>query len=428
MATKTSYVILAILCFENNFVRTNASMYAFQKTLPQKTIAKNRIISCDYNAFWELKFPYVNLLKPFEGLAKRNRNYTLHDLAPKRGSGITIVIIDTGLCGYSKQFLQANQIDLLPDSPMLPDSPICQHGTHLYKIIAGDQPLPRSSNRYPKVHGRIGIAPKARVIMIRAFNPDGTAHISQIIKALKIAYEDCHADIVCLGLKIGNGRKFATPLYKSLEKWLSKFPFVVAAAGNGSEYGEAGYDEDYLAYPACLSNVLAVGAYGIDDNQSIKIPYFCQTMHSNSKFLRAPGCHIANVINMYEQKKFPDLLFMDGTSCACAFFTGFLALVLAERGNEFSLSDLEKIIFLLAMSDRHFCLDMCRVFKVLYVISQSCIHFPCLKSFSLDILLSSINVIIDKYSDDFLFNFVNNYQFKFIVIKELYGDVVGMVN
>lgn len=357
--------------------------------------------------FWELSCTFVgaadkaiNTNSPI--VAHR---YSLWELAPSLGKESVIVLIDTGIHSPNKSdqlYIQKHQINLL-NNVCSPTSLIGQHGTHLYGLIAGQFDyiglMPKVS-----VKKRIGLAPRAKVIMIRAFGSDGTAQLSTLIKALQIAQEQCHADVVCLGLKIGDDESSIGPLKETFESLLKGIPFVVAAAGNDGDPNELCYVGRKVAYPGCLSCVsLSVGAIGSGMHT---VPSFSQVGKKIGPTVLAPGVAIASSVYFNEEEKRMAYLFMDGTSCAAAFVAGFMGLVISEFRQDFTKDQLLGVIYAsccishdqLVGKSTYGILDMRVAMFTLHVLryikkSLSCIyfmsHFNSIVSFSLEIIRNS---------------------------------------
>lgn len=157
---------------------------------------------------------------------------------------------------------------------------VCSHGTHVAGIAAGS---PYSAWR--------GVAYDADLVLVNVFSTipqfigaDVVAYDSDIIAGLDYVYQVADTyNISAVNMSLGGGRYFSdcdaiAPAYVAVAQQLeSKDVAVIAASGNS---GWA----DSISYPACVSNILAIGA--TDDNDNV--PYFTNTA-TGMIDLMAPG-------------------------------------------------------------------------------------------------------------------------------------------
>ena len=136
------------------------------------------------------------------------------------------------------------------DNDSLEGTTIDFHGTSVAGIIA---------NASDNV-GLTGVAPKVKIMDVRAFDPKGRATIDAIVKALDYAVSN-GARIV--NMSFGALGCFEPPgqLRQAVERALDKGALLVASAGN---FGEA--FPSCVSYPAAYPGVIAVGATGTDGN------------------------------------------------------------------------------------------------------------------------------------------------------------------
>lgn len=136
------------------------------------------------------------------------------------------------------------------DNDSLEGTTIDFHGTSVAGIIA---------NAADNV-GLTGVAPKVKIMDVRAFDPTGRARIDTIVKALDYAVNN-GARIV--NMSFGGLGCFELPgqLRQAVERALDRGTILVAAAGN---FGEA--FPNCVSYPAAYPGVIAVGATGTDGN------------------------------------------------------------------------------------------------------------------------------------------------------------------
>ncbi len=138
----------------------------------------------------------------------------------------------------------------------------CQHGTAVAAVAARHEPTP-------------GMAPDAGIYSIRVFDPSGsTADLVDVYRALEhvLAMSEAGMDFAAVNLSVATSALFpkvcddspalagAVQAFRFLVERLEarRIP-VVAASGNGGQRGS-------VAFPACLSSTVSVGASDLDDD------------------------------------------------------------------------------------------------------------------------------------------------------------------
>jgi subtilisin family serine protease len=210
------------------------------------------------------------------------------------GDNVLVAVIDSGvdLDHPELKGAVAGSFDTLT-SPPKPHP----HGTAIAALIAG--------------HGRLkGAAPAARILAIRAFDPDGggaAATTFNILKGIDWAVEN-HARIVNMS--------FAGPadpaIQRAIEAANKKGVVSIAAAGN------AGPKSPPL-YPAAYPGVIAVAATDADDR------IFKSSNRGRHVAVAAPGVDILVAV--------PDggYQMSSGTSYSAAEVSGIVALMLQRK-------------------------------------------------------------------------------------------------
>ena len=204
-------------------------------------------------------------------------------------------------------------------APLKVGSGVDPHGTHVAGIIAG-------SNRWGAPHR--GMAPEADLLAVQAFSTDpsgvATARTWHLIDALDWVYKQRSKHrIVAVNLSLGGSKTYAgtcdghadfgslgTDFFEAVARLRSAGIVTVAAAGNAPNGATDG-----MSFPACLSNVLAVGATTEKD----RVADFSHLSHETD--LVAPGVSIVSAV--------PGGGFgtMSGTSMATPMAAGALALL-----------------------------------------------------------------------------------------------------
>jgi subtilisin family serine protease len=216
------------------------------------------------------------------------------------GEGVKIAVIDTG-CDLDhvdiknnllegKNFVEKNK------DPM----DRCGHGTHCAGTIAAEN----------NGLGMVGIAPRAKIIPVKALNDSGQGDINNIVNAIKWS-SDIGADIISMSL----GSKQSLPALENIISYAeSKGCIMFCAAGNDGPSTD-------IMYPAKYSNTIAIGA--IDQNLN-RTNFTCSG--ETLDFL-APGHDILSCVpgNKYA--------LMSGTSMSTPFAVGCAALLLSYTRN-----------------------------------------------------------------------------------------------
>jgi len=211
------------------------------------------------------------------------------------GEGETIMVIDTGY--FPHKDLEENiekGICVVPGEKNLDGE---GHGTHCAGIIAAKN----------NDSGMVGVAPKAKVIAVKALGNNGSGGFAGLGKALEYAIET-KPSIVSMSLG-------ATSSTKRIEKAIKKLKElnipVICAAGND---GKRGVD-----YPGKYPDTIAVAAYDKNGN----IAGFSAV--GEEVDFAAPG---VGIYSTYINDKYAVL---SGTSMACPFISGVVALLLAKH-------------------------------------------------------------------------------------------------
>ncbi len=215
-----------------------------------------------------------------------------HALA--KGNDVRVAVIDSGIDASSPELAGsiADTFDTLP-APATPH----KHGTAIAGLIAA--------------HGRLtGAAPDARILAVRAFNPEGTGAQGTTFNILKgLDWAAAHGARVINMSFAGPGD---TAIHRALVAAYKKGIVLVAAAGN------AGPKSPPL-YPASDANVIAVTATDAGDK------LFAPSNRGPHIALAAPGDQILVALPAggYELSS--------GTSLAAAEVSGIVALLLQRE-------------------------------------------------------------------------------------------------
>jgi subtilisin len=172
------------------------------------------------------------------------------------------------------------------------------HGTHIAGIIAG------SSQQI----GVVGVAPKAVIHPIKAFDHQGSAYVSDIIAGIDWCVQQ---KLPIINMSFGM-KSFNKSLQQAVLQAYRSGTMIIASSGNDGR-------KTSLDYPARFSQVISVGA----TTRKKTIANF--TNCSKTIDLFAPGEKI------YSTWLRGDYHEMSGTSMATAHVSGVTALMLSKR-------------------------------------------------------------------------------------------------
>ena len=222
------------------------------------------------------------------------------------GEGVKVAIVDSG-CDLNHSDLKDN---LLPGrnfiDPSKPPFDNYKHGTHLTGILCAEN----------NDIGMIGVAPKSKVIPVKALDEKGKGDMRIVADAIRWS-ADQGVDFIVLSL--GSPRPLDVIL-KAVQYAVAQNAVVICAAGNAGKNKK-------IFFPAAYPETIAIGA--IDKNFNFA-EFSCTG--SEMDFL-APGVEIMSTI--------PDNWYglMTGTSMAAPFFCGVCALLLSYvRNNNLKIS------------------------------------------------------------------------------------------
>ncbi|KGR75271.1 S8 family peptidase [Ureibacillus sinduriensis] len=241
-----------------------------------------------------------------------------------QGEGIVIAVIDTGIetdhPDLQDQIIDGRNFtsDYDGDPNIFEDNN--GHGTHVSGTIAA------SLNNA----GVVGVAPKAKILSLKALTGEGSGNYEWIINAIKFATEWRGPDqerVRVISMSLG-GPEDVPEMHKAIQKAVSQGISVVVAAGNEGDNSEDTFE---YSYPGKYNEVIQVGA--VDNNLTLA-PF----SNTNEEIdLVAPG---VEVVSTYLGNKYASL---SGTSMATPHIAGALALLIVLSEKEFgrTLSEAE---------------------------------------------------------------------------------------
>ncbi|WP_018933802.1 S8 family peptidase [Gracilibacillus lacisalsi] len=242
------------------------------------------------------------------------------------GEGIVIAVIDTGIESdhpdLKERIIGGRNFtsDYNGDQDNYEDNN--GHGTHVSGTIAASL----------DGEGVVGVAPKAKLLSLKALTGEGSGEYDWIIDAINYAVEwrgpnNERARVICMSL---GGPNDVDEMHEAIQHAVNQDVSVVVAAGNE---GDGDEETPEYAYPAAYTEVICVGAVDME----LQLAPFSNT--NKEVDLVAPG---VDVLSTYIDNKFAKL---SGTSMAAPHVAGALALLINLSEKEFDRSLVEPEIY-----------------------------------------------------------------------------------
>ena len=295
----------------------------------------------EYNELMESnrwKIERIYKIKPLMtesvGITNANSSWNLQvDGLNITGENQTICIIDNGV-DYRHQdlgnctnetFLAGNCSKVIggydfgnndedPIPPLVKNNSVhnIDHGTHVAGIISGNGSI-------------VGIAPNSQIVALKVFDDNGNGNSDSISDAIDWCVNhslEYHITVISISLGLinesgyvmyeTNCSRYFPKMDEAVQNATENNISVVVATGNE-------YNTSRIGVPACLPNVIPVGATYIDTKKIDKIAYF--TNRNNLLKILAPGVFINSTITNYRYDN------MTGTSMATPMVAGAIALI-----------------------------------------------------------------------------------------------------
>ena len=268
------------------------------------------------------------------------------------GSGVGVVIIDSGVSAIHDDLADANGaqrvvrfVDFVNDQPQVYDD--YGHGTHVAGIIAG--------NGADSGGARAGIAPAARLVVLKVLDATGKGTISDVIAALDYAVahrDELNIGVINLSVATGVYESYERdPLTLAAKRAVNAGIVVVSAAGNNGTNAQGITSYAGVTAPGNAPWVLTVGAsshMGNANRSDDTIAAFSARGPAAVDFgakpdIVAPGVGTESLSNpgstLYQaggpyllqgtvQKPYLPYLSLSGTSMAAPVVSGTVALML----------------------------------------------------------------------------------------------------
>jgi subtilisin family serine protease len=248
-------------------------------------------------------------------------------------ASVIIAVIDTGIDRSHPEF---SGLTILPGknytNPFLPPDDDNGHGTHVTGVIAS------SSNNS---QGVAGMNWNATILPLKTMDASGAGSYASVVQSIRDA-TDLGARVINMSIGFNNVTTPPLLLQEAIDYALSKNVIVVAAAGNGNEFGVGQNLDTILTYPAYYIPVLTVGATTHTD---AKAPY---SNYGAKIDVTAPGGEQADLLSLRTLDPLTDLenkeliealtignnyLTLSGTSMAAPHVAGLAALLIAKNAS-----------------------------------------------------------------------------------------------
>jgi len=223
--------------------------------------------------------------------------------AKNKGEGIKVAILDTGI-DYNHPDLENNikgGISIINDysTDFIDEN---GHGSHCAGIIGAIE----------NDIGVTGVAPKCDLYGIQILGKNGQGSWDTITKGIYWAIEN-KMKIISMSLGGPNDYK---PLHIAIKKAVENDIIVVVAAGNE---GDGNINTNEFSYPGDYNEVITIGA--IDPEK-----HLANFSNTNDEVkITAPG------VDIYSTLPKGNYGILSGTSMACPFVSGIIALMLSEN-------------------------------------------------------------------------------------------------
>ena len=187
------------------------------------------------------------------------------------------------------------------------------HGSHVCGII---------SARYNRKNGMSGVAPNAKLLVLKVLKADGSGDVEPIIKAINMAMNWRGKNgrrVNILGMSFGTSRNYPE-LESVINRVIRENVLVVTAAGNS---GDGNTSTSEVSYPGYYRSVMQVGASDMNDR-----PAAFSNSNRNLDII-APGVDILS-LNAHS-----GYTVMSGTSMAAPHVEGGAALLVGYYMREY---------------------------------------------------------------------------------------------
>jgi len=213
-----------------------------------------------------------------------------------RGEDVTVVVLDTGYSNHPDNCNEEKGESFCWESDVVDMN---GHGSHVAGTIGACD----------NESGVIGVAPEVRVISCKVMDKFGMGDDKCLYEGLLYCLKN---DVDVVNVSMGGPKKMGRRIENVLRRLYHKGTHVICAAGN------VGRDNSVL-YPARSNFVRAIGATDLNNKIADFSSRGVEVDHA------APG---VDILSTYKNQEYAVL---DGTSMACPYFAGLVALSVSAR-------------------------------------------------------------------------------------------------
>ena len=296
--------------------------YCFIRALHCKMTKEEILTYSKFNAV-----EYISSLSKANCQMKISKEILKAEEVRLMGKGVNVAVIDTGIFPHADFLLGENRIKFFKDFVAEKKEPYDDngHGTFVCGVCAG--------GGYLSKFKFCGIAPKAKLFVLKALDENGEATANKILDAMEWVFDHHIAEkikVVCMSFgsePIG----YNDPIMLGANALWKDGVVVVAAAGN------SGPKESTIKSPGISPEIITVGGFDdnrFDDNSFNKDFFEMANFSSRGPALRhfkpdlvAPSVDITScgIKNFYTK--------LSGTSVATPMIAGVVCLMLERFPN-----------------------------------------------------------------------------------------------
>lgn len=240
------------------------------------------------------------------------------------GEGQTICVIDTGIAPHCDFLLCENRIVQFVD--FINEKNECYddngHGTFVAGVCAGNGVM--SGGRFS------GIAPKAKIISLKALDKKGEANSEKILDAMQWVFDNRkRISVVCMSFG-SDPLGINDPIMLGAEKLWDSGVVVVAAAGN------SGPEFQTIKSPGVSRKIITVGGFNdnrIDDEFNSDFFGMAEFSSRGPSYRYFKPDVIAPAVDIVSCGNGKDYVKLSGTSVATPMIAGVCALIKERHPN-----------------------------------------------------------------------------------------------
>ncbi|MBQ8792905.1 MAG: S8 family peptidase [Clostridia bacterium] len=279
---------------------------------------------------------FISSLSKASALMDVAKNILGVDECNLTGKGQCVAFIDTGLRQHCDFCLGGNRLEVFKD--FVNGKSCCYddngHGTFVAGVCSGSGAL--SAGKYS------GVAPKSKIISLKALDGQGEASADKILNAMEWVYDNhkkYNLKVVCMSFG-SEPLGLNDPIMSGAESLWQEGITVVAAAGNsGPEY-------QTIKSPGVSSRIITVGGFNdnrIEGNVEERFFEMAQFSSRGPAFKRFKPDLVAPAVDITSCGKTKAYNLLSGTSVATPMIAG-MCLLLLEQNKNLTPNEIKRIL------------------------------------------------------------------------------------